>query len=266
MVGEGRLEPLVAYLSRLTGETLTADQPVRLRSVQRAALASWSRKQGLPIRFKLIIGSAPFTVRALLGEDASAMAAAVAAPGPSPRLGPGLTTGVFAGIGIDIEETAELPLADDYREHPFYQDNFTPAEIAYCIRQANARAAFSGTWAAKEAVLKSGLFTAPTGRLDGIEIDRDTLGRPAIPGGYLSISHTATTSVAVCIALAPTAGEIAAPTEFPDASRAPMNPAGRPAVSEMRNPATARRRGVLIAACCVALMSCAVSVAVYIGL
>jgi phosphopantetheinyl transferase (holo-ACP synthase) len=106
------------------------------------------------------------------------------------------------GIGIDIEEVAALPVADDYREHVFYRENFAAEELAYCIRQADVRAALCGTWAAKEAAIKAGLFPGDAGGLRHVAIARDGLGRPSVAGGQLSISHTAGTAVAVCLALA----------------------------------------------------------------
>ncbi|MEO8414544.1 MAG: 4'-phosphopantetheinyl transferase superfamily protein, partial [Ginsengibacter sp.] len=48
------------------------------------------------------------------------------------------------GIGVDIEETSQMPRADDFREDEFYQMNFTPQEIAYCISQPDQYASFTG--------------------------------------------------------------------------------------------------------------------------
>ncbi len=191
----------------MTGEPVTADEPIHLRSVQRAAFAAWTRKQSIPIDFGLISTSAPFSIRSLLaadagvpGHDAPLLSHAVQ-PQPA-ELAASSGAIAITGVGIDIEDVAALPVTSDYREHEFYRRNFTAVEIAYCVRQPDPRTSFCGTWAAKEAVLKSGLAVAPSGRLDAIEITRDARGRPDIAGGQLSISHTATTAVAVCIALA----------------------------------------------------------------
>jgi phosphopantetheine--protein transferase-like protein len=199
MAGEERMSEVVAYVGRLMGETISADQAVKLRSVQRAAFSSWARQQGVKIRLALIGTSAPFSVRELLTEDNDTEPAVQTIPAPAITAG----TVPFSpmGLGLDIEEVDNLPEALDYREHPFFQDNFTPAEVAYCIRQADVKASFCGTWAAKEAILKSGLVTSLSGRLREIEITRDRLGRPVFPQCSLSISHTARTAVAVCLAV-----------------------------------------------------------------
>jgi phosphopantetheine--protein transferase-like protein len=207
MAGDEQIDEAVSYLSRLTGETISADQPLRLRSVERAALASWARKQQLPIRVDVITSGMPFSVRDLLARqggvpDTSVTDRSKSEGSQAPPVEPVQYSGAILGIGIDIEEVDALPPADDYREHPFYRDNFTQAEITYCIRQADVRASFCGTWAAKEALFKSGLFSASSDGLRAIEIVRDERGRPAVPGCQLSISHTARTAAAVCIAMA----------------------------------------------------------------
>jgi len=194
MTTEDRVAALTAYLSRLTGTEVSADSPLRIRSVQRAALVSWARKQALPVRFELLAGSAATSARELLGDGGAVVAQAT----PLPALAPGLPSGL--AIGIDIEEVAALPEAGDYRAHPFFADNFTPAELGYCIRQADVRASLCGMWAAKEAIVKAGVADAPFGQLRRIEIGHDARGRPVFAGCEISISHTARTAVAVCVA------------------------------------------------------------------
>jgi phosphopantetheine--protein transferase-like protein len=194
MAGEATLDELTAYVSRLTGQEQSADAPLALRSVHRAALASWARSRKLTLRLAAMSSGAPFTLRALLA-DAPAPSIEPKAAVSQPKV---LAVG-GPGVGIDIEDVANLPEAADYRAHVFYQDNFSPAEIARCLRQADVRASFCGVWAAKEAIVKSGLASAPDGKLRGIEIGWDGSGRPVAAGCQLSISHTASTAVAVCI-------------------------------------------------------------------
>ena len=196
------MEEVIAYLSRLTGENISADQAFRLRSIHRAAFASWARKQNVPIRLDVMNSGTPATVRALLDsvEDAPATI-----PKPAqPLKVVNHPSNPFTGIGIDIEEIDNLPQAGDYREHPFFQDHFTNAEIAYCIQQVDVRASFCGIWAAKEALLKAGLIPSSSRHLNDFEISRDEAGRPLFPGCHLSISHTSKTAVAVCVATAVT--------------------------------------------------------------
>ena len=201
-------EQVVTYLSRLTGDPLTADTPLRLRSVQRAAFSSWARQQQVPIRLAVISSSVPFSVLDLLSAETglvttkeTGLVTTKELPTSPKESAVSLTEASAVGaVGIDLEDIENLPAAHDYREHPFYQDNFTAAEISFCIRQPNVRASLCGTWAAKEAVLKAGVMHAPLGNLKGIEISRDELGRPTYPGCSLSISHTARSAVAICTA------------------------------------------------------------------
>lgn len=195
------MEEVRAYLSRLTGEPVSAGVPLRLRSVQRAAFSSWARQHNLPLRLGMIGSGTPFLLEDLLQPEA-------AAPAVTPALAltlraastPAVAATAPTAVGLDIEDVESMPHADDYREHPFYQDNFTATEIAYCLLQSNVRASLCGTWAAKEAILKSGVVSASAGHLKGIEITRDGAGRPLFPQCSLSISHTATTAIAMCCA------------------------------------------------------------------
>ncbi|HEY0758382.1 MAG TPA: 4'-phosphopantetheinyl transferase superfamily protein [Acidisarcina sp.] len=206
MAGEAKIDQVVAYLTRLMGSTPTVDEPLKLRSVHRAALASWARKGDIPIRQALISSAAPFSVRELLsdgGRPTVPVAAVGAAASAAPLVGSTLDSALvtLGGIGIDIEEVDMLPETHDYREHSFYQDTFTPSELAYCLMQADVKASLCGTWAAKEAILKSGVAHSTAGHLKAIEVTRDNAGRPQFPGCKLSISHTGKTAVAVCVAL-----------------------------------------------------------------
>ncbi len=141
---------------------------------------------------------ARFTIASLLeGKSALVQITPVAADGRPPGIaGPELQGS--KGLGLEIENIAALPDAEDYSLHEFYRAHFTPSEIAYCIKQPAVKAAFQGLLAAKRAVIKSG---AASGSPDGprsIEIGFDGEGRPTYPGCLLSISDTGTIAVAVC--------------------------------------------------------------------
>jgi phosphopantetheinyl transferase (holo-ACP synthase) len=100
-------------------------------------------------------------------------------------------------VGIDIQHVAKMPVATDYRLDPFYNSNFTPAEIAHCICQEDARLSFCGLWAAKEAILKTASDSDKPMDLSAIEIAHDASGRPDFAGGDLSISHDGDVCVAI---------------------------------------------------------------------
>jgi phosphopantetheine--protein transferase-like protein len=193
------------YLSRLMGGRVTADQMITLSSAQKAAFASWLRREAIASDFAMVNRGA-FTIAGLLNgprtggahEDSVPVATTLAIARPVIPPGSG-ANGSIGGIGIDIEELDTLPDAEDYREHEFYRDNFSPAEIAYCIQQPAVKTSFCGLWAAKEAVIKSGAASNTFDGLRSIEIARDGAGRPMHPGCMLSISHSARTAVAVCV-------------------------------------------------------------------
>jgi phosphopantetheine--protein transferase-like protein len=103
-----------------------------------------------------------------------------------------------AGLGIDIEAIASLPVTHDFRKEEFYKMNFTAAEIAYCVLQPDPYASFAGLFAAKEAIVKaSGDYRNKT--FNAIEISHSSEGRPIHPGFNLSVSHTAGLAVGVAV-------------------------------------------------------------------
>jgi phosphopantetheinyl transferase (holo-ACP synthase) len=113
------------------------------------------------------------------------------------------------GLGLEMANIAALPDADDYAAHEFYRANFSPSEIAYCVRQPAAKAAFQGLLAAKRAIIKSGAAGGSAAELSGIEIGFDAEGRPIYPGCRLSICDTGTIAAAVCLWLGGLPGQAA---------------------------------------------------------
>ncbi len=85
-----------------------------------------------------------------------------AAGGPVPAAAARLGTTAPAGwnwelisCGTDIEEISIFPETNDYWNHDFYKEHFTPQEIAYCVSQAAPREHFAARWCAKEALKKT---------------------------------------------------------------------------------------------------------------
>ncbi len=112
-------------------------------------------------------------------------------------------------VGIDIESCQTLPASADPWSDSFYRENFTAAEIAYCVRQADPRLAFCGLWSAKEAAFKCGGKIAKLAPRE-IEIVHEPGGQPRLRlpnesaqaafGDYqVSISHSTGMAIAVCV-------------------------------------------------------------------
>ncbi|WP_336515197.1 holo-ACP synthase [Pollutibacter soli] len=100
------------------------------------------------------------------------------------------------GIGIDIEEISALPVVSDFRTSPFYEMNFSPGEISYCILQPNPYSSFAGIFAAKEAIIKvnNSFKSLP---FSSIAIHHLESGKPVFNDLHISISHTDNYAVAV---------------------------------------------------------------------
>jgi phosphopantetheinyl transferase (holo-ACP synthase) len=141
---------------------------------------------------------ARFTIASLLeGKSALVQITPVAADGSLPAsAGAGLHGS--NGLGLEIENIAALPDAEDYALHEFYRANFTPSEIAYCIKQLAVKAAFQGLLVAKRAIIKSGAASDSPDGPRSVEIGFDGEGKPTYPGCLLSISDTGTIAAAVC--------------------------------------------------------------------
>ncbi|MBI5623846.1 MAG: 4'-phosphopantetheinyl transferase superfamily protein [Elusimicrobia bacterium] len=115
----------------------------------------------------------------------------------------------FLRCGIDIESVEMLPKAEDYAAHPFYHDNFTADEIAYCGRQPDPRPHFAARWCAKEALKKSepSLMAEPMSSLEVVRTDSGALflrrrgkgGSKDLPHS-VSVSHTESVAAAVVVA------------------------------------------------------------------
>lgn len=100
--------------------------------------------------------------------------------------------------GLDIEQVSALPRTDDFREAEFYNNNFTPAEIAHCILQPDPYASFAGIFAVKEAIVKAD-NTLRSHSFNEISITYSPEGKPLFQDWAISISHTGDTAAAVAI-------------------------------------------------------------------
>jgi phosphopantetheinyl transferase (holo-ACP synthase) len=165
---------------------------------------------------------ARFTIASLLeGKSAVVQITPVAADGsPLGLAGPGFHGS--KGLGLEIENIAALPDAEDYALHEFYRAHFTPSEIAYCIKQPAVKAAFQGLLAAKRAIVKSGAASDSADGLGSVEIGFDSEGRPTYPGCLLSISDTGTIAAAICFWLGGFDWPPAQPASGTEAARPPM--------------------------------------------
>jgi phosphopantetheine--protein transferase-like protein len=110
---------------------------------------------------------------------------------------------------MDIECCDNLPPSGDPWSDPFYLENFTPAEIGWCLRQPDSQLSFCSLWSAKEATIKCGRELAALRPVE-IEVQHDKRGRPMLriarasheaiaSDCVLSISHSGRTCMAICV-------------------------------------------------------------------
>lgn len=117
------------------------------------------------------------------------------------------------GIGVDVELVENMPDVQDFWTEPFYQSHFTPAEIAYCVRQEQPRMHFAARWCAKEALAKceprfagrppaSIQVRSGESRQPFFEVSENGTGWQPISVA-LSLSHTPQMAVAVVASVSP---------------------------------------------------------------
>jgi phosphopantetheine--protein transferase-like protein len=70
---------------------------------------------------------------------------------------PPVAVSAMAGMscGIDIQDISIFPESSDYWVEPFYTDNFTEEEIAYCATAPSPRKHFASRWCVKESLRKN---------------------------------------------------------------------------------------------------------------
>jgi phosphopantetheine--protein transferase-like protein len=214
MIDQDKVRSVVARFFNVSEATVTESfvfPPERLHgSVGRATFyAAIKRMAGadLPIALTATTFGELFHQTPLPADGGKSTNSAPSVP-PPPAL-VGTPAAHNFSVGIDIEHFENLPAASDPWTEPFYLENFTPPEIAYCQRQPNPRESFCGLWCAKEAVMKSCLEFFNRRPLE-LEITHDTQGRPFLTmlrdgkpatrsGCDLSISHSHGVSVAVFV-------------------------------------------------------------------
>ena len=207
---QGHLSLGTAGLSSSFG--LTALRSV-LESQGCGRLPSLSSTMTVDALVDLVTGVAPAGDAPAASPSSPHTAAGSLAPRPFVPSAPG--TGSFAsatiGLGMDMQEIASLPNADDYREHAFYSGNFTPQELATAVLRPNPRAHLCGLFCAKEAAKKSHRALLDV-RMSDLSVLPDETGRPvlrvadtvAAAAGLrflVSITHTETVAAATCIAI-----------------------------------------------------------------
>jgi len=101
-------------------------------------------------------------------------------------------------IGIDIVNIGRMPVVEDYRLDPFYNQNFTDYEISYSIRQNNPLQSFAGRFAVKEAIVKADNRFKDK-NFNDFEITNDNSGKPHFENFNISISYSDDKAVAVAL-------------------------------------------------------------------
>ncbi len=132
-------------------------------SIARASLDAMIRRR-LGVRSLAVYSANTFREleSAITGGGEGGAATSAPSPPPSPAANghrslitpPVPGSSGSAACGVDVEFVKNLPETDDYWEHPFYQANFSPREIAECLHQPSPRQHFAARWCAKEALKK----------------------------------------------------------------------------------------------------------------
>ena len=141
--------------------------------------------------------------------------------------------------GVDIELIENLPRVADYWEDAFYQDQFTPAEIAYCSMQEEPQQHFAARWCAKEALKKCDKDLVSE-ELKNLEVVLDESGAPCLvhhSGGTshrlphaVSLSHTSHAAIGIVVRSDGLPPEVVNAPEVPTAeaeAQPPMPPSSR---------------------------------------
>jgi holo-[acyl-carrier protein] synthase len=122
---------------------------------------------------------------------------------------------VIVGIGTDLVDVDRFRLALG-RRATLADRIFTPGERGYCEGQHDPAESYAARFAAKEAVMKALGVGLGDFELHDVSVDRAGSGAPSlvvtgkaqaladergVTGWMLSLSHTATTAIAVVLAL-----------------------------------------------------------------
>jgi len=162
MSGPADLRAVVARLCGCRPEEISGDFPLdvpALRGSLKKAVLIASIRRYLGVDCMAAAGARTFAEleAMVLGRTQPAAAAPDRAPQGAPRPAgapPPVPAAGGPACGIDLEAVSALPGTADFGGHPFYQDSFSPEEIAYCAGQAEPRAHFAARWCAKEALVK----------------------------------------------------------------------------------------------------------------
>ena len=207
------LPDLEAYLGRLLGRPVAADERLKLTSGQRARVAGWLLERGITPDPQ-VLSSAFHPPQLLAATTAPPGMTAVAVAPPSPSLEALAARGMPGmRIGIDIQDVDELcdtEMAVDPKSSPELRGIFTLREMSYAQSRPDARETLAGLFAAKEALRKCDAALLAQS-LTAIEILPDVAGRPNFVGYSLSISHSGGFAIAVAAAMQNSFAEAPAP-------------------------------------------------------
>ncbi len=109
----------------------------------------------------------------------------------------------LGGLGIDIIETKKFSTLGQRRNNHFLERNFSKEELSYCFSFRDTATHLAGTFAAKEAVVKT---LKKSVLLSLVEIKRNKNNQPSVwirdhhqKSILISISHTKKIAMAIAI-------------------------------------------------------------------
>ena len=183
MIDEATKIKISEYASRIAGKDIEFEKINYLSSIQKSRLSSLLESEGINF------------------EDLDAQFSSQLVDRKINNLEHNVTNyDKNFGLGLDVQLISELGIkaSSDLKTNKEFKSIFTSTEIAYAEAKVNTIETLAGIFAAKEAILKSGYFTARPS-LNEIEISHDQDGSPYFNNFKISISHSGDYAIAIAI-------------------------------------------------------------------
>lgn len=192
-----KLQNTIEYFSKLLNINLDQNTEITLSSAQKSRAHAWLKSQNIPFQEHLI--QKKFTLNLLLNNNGFTPLEANPRTHQETIIDNEVAGTFLTSIGIDLQNIYELfpnSLSNDLKGDAELGLIFTNRELTYAENKANPKATLAGIFAAKEAILKTGVTNTP---LEKIEVSHNSIGAPEFKGVSLSISHSGDYAIAIAI-------------------------------------------------------------------